>query len=154
MAMGNSRIGRVHQDGTYAQIKKLMRKTPSKLFTIYDIMKPFNKDEKAAESALGYLFRKGIIFRHIEKHPENGKFQFAIKIAENKRVAYEKKNQIIRSTAGSELQAINRMCESIISNAIQLQQTVNEMADKLKTEAAEMDELKRVAAKLRALDLG
>lgn len=146
---GNPDLGNAVQDGTYEKLEKLMRRTPTKLFTRLDIMKPLDKGEKACDSALNYLWRSGRIYRHKEK-AENRRFQFAISIAENHREEYEP-STTPRLGGASDLQAINRLCEQIITNTVQLQQLVTETVDKMKNDLEGTKELMKVVDKLKKL---
>jgi len=150
MALGNPNFGSVSTDGTYEKLEKLMRKVPTKLYTRLDIMGPLKKEEKAAQNALDYLWRKGTIWRHKDK-AENDKFQYAIKISENNRVAYEP-TYTARSSGGG-IQAINKLCDQIIANTIQLQQMVTETIEEMKDDLKGMEELKKIANKLKNIDI-
>lgn len=147
MALGKGET--LNQDGTYEKIMKAMKKTPTKLFTIQDVMKLTKKDHKSATSALAYLWRHERIYRHIDKNDDN-QFQYAITINEDKRVIYQPGQRY--SKGDSSADAIKKSFSTIMGELLKLEETVLSAFEEMKDAQAKLDQLQKVAKVLKNLE--
>lgn len=138
----------ITQDGSYDKIIKHMKKTPTKLFNYKAIMLVVKKDEKAAKAALNYLFFRERIFRH-KDNDADGNMLYAISINEQNRHI----KRALRIGQKSPADEIRSLFSQVTGNLLELEEKVIQLVQSLKDDSKEVTELRRLATKLKKLDI-
>lgn len=139
------------QSGLYSALLAWMKKTPNKLVTRYEVMEKFgnshNVDESVATSALGYLYRQGKIFRHVDKadYGEGSKvYQYAVSIPAEKRVAYEPGEKKSRK---STKQGLSK--KEVQALFMQIQNAIAKLEDEIITSVERREELEKEITRMK-----
>lgn len=132
-----------------AQLIEKLEEEPKALWTRDDVMEYLEVEERAAENALYNAWRTGKICRHVDRHPENNLYQYALKIPTLKSAVYEMSNRGQSTPTGKKKKGQLPTAREVRTMFAQTQNQMAKMEDMMIAVVEEYEELEKMINKIK-----